>query len=94
MDLLPLPTGMIVLLALSIASACLCHWRVCGFWRASFLSALLTPLLFFVASYLQAGIPEPLEPIAFVFFGGFSLLVAIGIGVLAILARRFAPVGT
>ncbi len=93
MDLLPLPTGMIVLLVISVVAASLCHWRVRGFWRASFLSSVLTPLLFFVASFLQAGMPQPLEPLAFVFFAGFSLLVAMVVGALATLTRRLAPAG-
>ena len=82
MELLPLPTGMVVLLSIAVAVSVAAHWRIRRFWLASLLSALVTTAAFFVASYLQAGIPTSFEPRPIAYFTGFGLLVAVVIGLL------------
>ena len=93
MELFPLPTGMAVLAWISLIVATLCHWRIRGFWLASVASAIFTPLVFLVVCLVQAGVPDSLGPSAFLLFGGFALLVALAVGVVASIARRFRPVG-
>ena len=91
MTLIPLPTGMVVLLAVAVVVAAITHWRVHRFWRATVMSALATVAVFFVLCLLQAGLPDPLEPRAIALFGGFGLLVATVMGVLVRAARASLP---
>jgi len=93
MDLFPLPTGMVVLTAIALAVAVVSHWRIQRFWRASLLSAVLAPILFLLACILQTGVPNPLLPVAFAYFTGFALLVAVVVGMAFSLWRRLQPVG-
>ncbi|VXC06145.1 putative integron gene cassette protein [Luteimonas sp. 9C] len=94
MDLPVIPMGMLVLTGLAFAVAAFCHWQLRGFWRASLVSAIANPLLFAVASSIQErGLPSPFSLEAFAMFGGFSLLVALIVGGIVVLARRVLPVG-
>ena len=89
MDPYPVPDGIVILAGIAVAVAAVCHWRLRGFWRASLVSAVAAPLLFFVASLVQErGVPAPLSLEAFALFCGFSLLVAVVVGAGAILTRR------
>ena len=91
MNLASMPTGMIVLLAIAIGVAALCHWRIRRFWTAAVVSALFTPAIFFAASTIQGGLPDPLRPVALVYFAGFALLIALVVGLVFSAARRLLP---
>ena len=90
-NMLPLPTGVTVLILIAVVAAALVHWRIKRFFLASTISALCSVGVFFIASTLQAGIPDPLEPIALVYFFGFAFLIALAIGVLGRLTSRIRP---
>ena len=87
-NMLPLPTGVTVLILIAVVAAALMHWRIKRFFLASTISALCSVGVFFIASTLQAGIPDPLEPPAVAYFFGFAFLIALGIGALARLTNR------
>ena len=89
--MLPLPTGVAVLILIAVVAAAVAHWRIKHFLFASAVGALCSVGVFFIASTLQAGIPDPLEPIAFAYFLGFSLLNALAVGALARVTSRFRP---
>jgi hypothetical protein len=91
MELLPLPTGMAVLLGVSLIAAVVAHWRIERFWSASLVSAVATVAVFFAVCLAQAGMPNPLEPLALVYFAGFGFLVAVVMGGLVRAARRAVP---
>ena len=94
MDLLPIPTAMLVLTGIALIVAGACHWHLRGFWRASLASAVVTPLVFFVVSLFQeAGVPSPLSLQAFTLIAGFSLLVAFLVGAGIAITRRLLPTG-
>ena len=89
--MLPVPTGVTVLILISVVAAALAHWRIKRFFLASTISALCSVGFFFIASTLQAGIPDPLEPIALIYFFGFAFLIALAIGALVRLTNRLRP---
>jgi hypothetical protein len=91
MELFPLPTGMTVLLGVSLIAAVVAHWRIERFWPASLVSAVVTVAAFFAVCLVQAGTPNPLEPLALVYFGGFGFVVAVVFGGLVRAARRAVP---
>jgi hypothetical protein len=92
MELLPLPTGMAVLLGIALVVALFSHWRIHRFWRASLVSAAATPAVFLAACLVQAGLPDPLEPLALAYFSGFGFVVAVLSGGLIRVARVAVPV--
>ena len=92
MELLPLPTGMTVLLGIALVVAVVSHWRILSFWRASLVSAAVTPSVFLAVCLLQAGLPDPLEPLAFAYFAGFGFVAAVVVGGLVRAARAAVPV--
>ena len=89
--MLPLPTGVTVLILIAAVAAVVAHWRIKHFFLASTISALCSVGVFFIASTLQAGIPDPLEPVAFAYFFGFAFLIAMAIGALVRLTSRLRP---
>ena len=94
MDLIPVPTGMLVLAGTALVVAAVCHWHLRGFWRASLTSTVVTPLVFLIISSVQErGVPSPLSLEAFLLFSGFSLLVAFLVGSGTAVVRRLAPSG-
>jgi hypothetical protein len=92
MNLASMPTGMIVLLTIAFGVAAICHWRIRRFWRATVVTALVTPAIFFIASTIQGGLPDPLRPVALVYFAGFALLIAMLVGLAFSAVRRLLPV--
>ena len=94
MDLSSVPIGVSILLGIALVVAVFFHWHLRGFWRASLLSAVATPILFLLASMVQeSGLPEPLSVGAFALFAGFSLLVSLVVGVVTGLVRRVRLAG-
>ena len=89
--MLPLPTGVTVLILIAVVASAAAHWRIKQFFFASTISALCSVGVFFIASTLQAGVPDPLEPIAFAYFFGFAFLIAIAIGAVVRLKSRLRP---
>jgi hypothetical protein len=87
-----IPTGVVVLLVISVAVALASHWWLRGLWRASAVTALVAPAIFFVASTFQAGLPNPLRFLALVYFAGFAFLIAVLVGLAFwAVSRLFAP---
>ena len=89
--MLPLPTGVAVLILIAVVAAAVAHWRIKYFLFASAISALCAVGVFFIASTLQGGMPDPLNPAAFAYFFGFAFLIAIAIGTLVRLTSRLRP---
>mgnify|MGYP005751615975 CR=1 FL=1 len=83
-----MPTGLLVLLLVCVATAGLLHWRIAGYWKATLLSAPLATVVFLVASTIQAGFPDPFRPISLVYFAGFALIISAQVGALFVLARH------
>jgi hypothetical protein len=87
MNLLPLPQGMVVLLAIAFVAAVISHWRIRSFWFASAVGSVVTVAVFYVACFFQAGPPEPTGIAPFAMFAGFGFIVALCIGLLAKVVR-------
>ncbi len=92
MDLSSVPTGMWILAGVALVVAALCHWRLGGYWRAVAVSTVATPVVFFLASVVQArGVPGPPYVEPFLLYAAFALLVSLLVGAVFVIARRVDP---
>jgi uncharacterized membrane protein len=83
-----MPTGFLVLLAISVVFAVLAHWQIRNFWIATLASAPATTITFMAVTTVQAGFPDPFRPVALLYFSGLALLVSAQVGAAIVLVRH------
>lgn len=72
--------GMIVLVAISIASAFISHKQIKSFMLAVIVSTLASVILFQVVAYIQLGHLDPFFPIAMAVSGFIAFFISLVIG--------------
>lgn len=83
-----MPTGFLVLLAVSVICAVIAHWNFRSYWIAVLVSTPATTIAFMFVSTAQAGFPDPFKPISLLHFSGFAFLVSAQVGAAFVLARH------
>ena len=74
--------GLVIFVTISVATAVVAHWRFKNYWPATFLSTLLSVVLFQVVVYIELGYLDPFFLIAIVTSGAAAFVISVLVGTL------------